>query len=387
MLQRTFQFALPVVILLMGIGGAAMLVSARKTPERKARQNLGPLVEVIEVVSSDVSVKVTGHGEVVPRVSVNVVPQVAGQVVDVHHSLVAGGFFAAGEALIVIDSRDYELMVARAHASVARALVKLEQEEAEAEVARGEWESLNPGEEPASGLVVREPQIRQAQAELESARADLEVAKLSLERTRVSLPFDGVVVSKNVDIGQFATTGAPVATVYGTDIVDVRVPLESRELAWFNVPGKRSGSGTSAKVSASFAGQQSTWSGRVVRMEAELDKASRMVLVIVEVDDPYASSNGRPPLLPGTFADVTIAGTSLPNTVTVPRHAVHEDDTIWVVSDGILEIREVVVARREKSEIFITGGLEDGEWIVVSALDAVTNGMVVRTAATGGGDA
>ena len=212
---KKFKLVLPVVVLLAGAALAAMIVASRKAPPRVERPQLGPLVEVIEADVTEVPVTVTGHGEVVPKVSVDVVPQVAGQVVKVHPSLVAGGFFRAGDVLVVIDPRDYELAVERAQAAVARAQVALEREQAEAEVAREEWDVLHPGEEPTSGLVVREPQVRQTEAELAAAIAELSAAELSLQRTRISLPFDGVVVSESVDVGQIVGTGSQLARVYG----------------------------------------------------------------------------------------------------------------------------------------------------------------------------
>ncbi len=298
-------------------------MSARKAPARVERPALGPLVEVMPAQIVDVPVVVSGHGEVVPRVAVDVVPQVAGRVVKVHPSLVAGGFFRAGDALVVIDPRDYELALERAQASVARAEVSLQREQAEAVVAHEEWDELHPGEE-APGLVVREPQIRQAEAELAAANADLAAARLNLERTHVSLPFDGVVVSESVDVGQFVGSANRLARVYGTAFVDVRVPMESRELAWFDVPSRDGGEGSRAQVSVTFGGMRSTWEARVTRMEAEVDQASRMVHVVVEVKDPYDISANHPALLPGTFVDVEIFGKTLEDVVPVPRFAVHE---------------------------------------------------------------
>jgi RND family efflux transporter MFP subunit len=329
---------------------------------------------------SDVPVVVAGHGEVVPRVAVDVVPQVAGQVVEVHPSLVAGGFFRAGDALVVIDPRDYELALERAQAAVARAQVSLQREQAEAVVAREEWDELHPGEE-APGLVVREPQIRQAEAELAAAEADLAAAKLNLERTHVKLPFDGVVVSENVDVGQFVGSANRLARVYGTDFVDVRVPLESRELAWFDIPSRNGGMGSRAEVSVDFGGARSTWVGRVTRMEAQVDQSSRMVHVVVEVKDPYAASNNRPALLPGTFVDVRIFGRTLEGVVPVPRFAVHDGSEVWVFDDGKLAIRQVEVLRSDRQETLVADGIGADDLVIISSLDAVTDGMAVRNAA------
>jgi RND family efflux transporter MFP subunit len=258
--------------------------------------------------------------------------------------------------------------------------VVLEQQRAEAEVAREEWDELHPGQEPASGLVVREPQVRQAEAELAAAEADLQVARLNLERTRISVPFDGVVVSESVDIGQYVTPGQPVARVYGTDAVEVRLPLENRELAWFSVPEDPSQTGPEAVVETSIAGRTHRWRGRVVRMEAEVDTSSRMVHVVVEVSEPYDRSDDRPPLLPGSFVDVSISGRTVEGLIAVPRYAVHEGDQVWVVEAGTLHIRDVDVVRSGREQAFIGAGLDDGDQVVVSSLDAVTDGMSVRPA-------
>ena len=379
MSPKSLKIVLPIVVVVAGIAAAALIASARKTPPRVDRPTLGPLVEVTPVDVTDVPVTVTGHGEVVARVAVDLIPQVAGQVVRTHRSLVAGGFFKAGEVLVAIDPRDYDLAVERAQAAVARAKVALEREQAEAEVAREEWNGLHPGEEP-TGLVIREPQIRQAEAEYAAAEADLAVARLSLERTRISLPFDGVVVSESVDVGQFVGNGSRLATVYGTDVVEVRVPLDSRELAWFDIPSHRGDPGASAEVSASFGGTRSTWEGRVTRMEAQVDQTSRMVHVVIEVSDPYETSDGRPALLPGSFVDIRISGRTLQDVVSVPRHAIHDGRRVWVFDDGKLDVRDVEIVREDRQQTLIASGLEDGDLVIVSALDAVTDGMTIRRA-------
>ncbi|MCP4903329.1 MAG: efflux RND transporter periplasmic adaptor subunit [bacterium] len=383
MSQRNLKLILPIAVVFVGIAAVFLLASSRKAPVRSEQIHLGPLVEVMSTVESDFHVIISGHGEVVAKVAVNLIPQVAGKVVATHPGLVAGGFFEAGETLIEIDARDYEFAVDRAQAAVARTQVTLEREQAEAEVARQEWDALNPGQEPSSGLVVREPQVRQSQAELEAARADLRVAQLNLERTQASLPFDGVVVSKHVDIGQFVGIGNTLATVYGTKTVEVRVPLEDRELEWFSIPRNgRSESGPAVTVFADFAGKRHIWEGRVARLEAEIDSNSRMVPVVVEVANPFSRTKGRPPLMPGTFVEVEISGRTLNNVIPVPRHAIREGNTVWVLDDGVLEVRSVQLARTDREQALVQDGLAPGDQVVVSTLDAFTDGMTARTVET-----
>lgn len=371
------QFGLAAFTLLFAVGATALLISSRKEPQRVEQPALGPLVEVETVDVTDVQVEVVAQGEVKARTRVEVAPQVTGRVVKVHPSLVSGGRFRAGTVLFRIDPRDYELVVERARASVASAETVLERELAEGEAARDEWNEIHEDTEPPT-LLVRAPQIREAQARLAAAEADLARAELDLERTAVSLPFDGLVIEENIDPGQLVTGGQRVATVFGTAAVEVRLPLADRELAWFDLP-TAGGPATAARVEADLAGERHTWEGWLERMEGQVDPKSRMVHVVVRVDNPFASA-GRPPLFPGTFVEVTIAGRDLESVVAIPRHALREGNTLWVVKDNMLSIREVEVVRRDREQVLIREGLTAGDQIVTSALDVATDGMVVRVA-------
>jgi len=389
MSRHALKIVLPAAVLVIAVAAAALLASSRGAPPRTEKPALGPLVEVLLAATADVPVEVTGHGEVTARTWVEVVPEVSGRVLEVHPELVPGGLVRAGEALLVVDPRDYELAVERARATVARATVRLEQELAEAAVARSEWEAIHPGQDPASGLTAREPQVAQARAELAAAEAELAAAALALDRTTITLPFDGVVVSESVDPGQVVAPGRAVAQVYGTATVEVRVPLDDGELAWFALPTGPGTAGAVAEVSARFAGARHTWPGRVVRMEGQVDPVSRLVHVVVEVPRPFARTEGRPALMPGTFVDVAIRGTVMKGVVPVPRHALHGGRELWVVEDGVLRVREVEVVRADRDTAYLSAGVSDGEAVVVSALDAVTDGMTVRvpSSPTAGEDA
>jgi len=382
MKNRTLKIVVPIAILILGLVAAKILASSRRAPERHQKPVLGPLVEVITAQPTTVSTIVRGHGEVRPKTTVEIVPQVAGRVIAMHPGLVTGGHFRASEALLTIEPRDYELAVERANAAVARAEVGLEREQAEAEVALQEWDAIHPGEEPTSGLVVREPQVRQAEAELAAAQADLAVARLSLERTILTLPFDGIVESETVDLGQYVTIGKKLATVFGTKVAEVRVPLAERELAWFRVPSRPGIKGPSATVIANFGGVSQSWSGEVVRMEARIDTTSRMIPVIISVPNPFETSGNGIPLLPGTFVKVEISGYDLEEVVAVPRHAIHDGNVIWTVEDGKLKIVPVTTVRTDMDTAYVAEGLQSGDQVVISQLDAVTDGMTVRAVET-----
>ena len=364
-----------------------ILIKSRKRPQRKEPEILAPLVMVEQLKTADIPMVIRAYGTVSPKVEVDIVPEVPGKVVSVNSELKAGGLIPAGEQILRIDERDYEFAVQQADAVVADAQVKLEIEMAEAEVARRGWEKLHPGTEPNSPLVFRESQVRQMKAALESAKAQLETAKLRLERTSLSLPFDALIISEKVDLGQYMVAGQPVAVAYGIDTVEIEIPLDDEELAWFDIfedlaslNGNRALSRkTPAVVKADFAGAEHTWKGYVTRTTGQVDKMSRMISVVVEVPKPFERSNGRPPLLPGIFAEVLIEGKVLKNAIAVPRDAIHGSNKVWVVKGDSLSIQSLDILRADKDFAYAMASADQNATIVTSSLDTVMEGMKVRT--------
>ena len=254
---------------------------------------------------------IKGQGAVRPVREIDLVPEVAGKVIYVSPSLLNGGQFKAGETLVKIDPVDYELAVILARARVREAQSTLELLEEESSQARTEWE-MNHSADPVLAknpppLLVKGPQIAAARAQLEAARADLRRALLNLKRTEIVSLFDGRVITAKVGIGQYVKPGQVLAKVYSTEAVEISVPLQKSDIAWFHVPGLTPGRGLGAKalVRAKFAGKEMVWEGRVLRSEGKIDEHTRMVNVIVRVDRPYQR---RPPLAVGLFVDVDIQG-------------------------------------------------------------------------------
>ncbi len=381
---------LAAAIILVSALAAWALVTTRPQVETREVETLAPLVRVTEVARQDLAFDVRARGTVLPRTETTLIAQVAGTVISTSPDFEIGGFFSRGETLVQLDPRDYQVAVRRASAQVAQAKLALVQQEAEAQVAIEEWQQLGEGE--PSPLVMRQPQVAQARAALEAAEAELEKAELDLERTRIRAPFDGRVRTKRVDLGQFLTPGAPLATIHATDYAEVRLPVPDDQLAYLDLPAAyRSGEqtpGPEVTLSARFRGGRHTWRGRIVRTEGELDPRSRMLNLVARLEDPYASSADdpdRPPLAVGLFVEAVIAGQRAEGVVVLPRLALRPAGdgyrVLVVDGDDRLRFRDLDVLRLDGERAVIGDGLEEGERVCVSPLDVVTDGMRVRTAA------
>ena len=367
------QLSISTGIILAGILLAVLMTITRSQPRKEVFSELAPLVKTQVLERSDIKMVIKGYGTVKPKVEVQIVPQVSGKVIAMHPEFRAGGFIAAEEQLFEIEPKDFALAVEQAQAKVAEMEVKLDMEKSEAAVAVREWQQINPGTEPNSALVLRQPQIRQAAAGLDSAKAALSKAKLDLERTSITLPIETCIMTKNVDLGQFVTAGQAVGSACNIDVFEIQVPLEDSELAWFNLPDE-------ARVKVNFAGTEKFFKAVVKRTTGCVDKASRLIYVVVEVEKPTRQESLTQTLIPGMFVEVDIKGKVLENAFAVKRDWVHNADELWVVSDGVLDVETVNVVRTDDKYAYIKIDNEDRIEIVTSSVDAVIDGMKVRVA-------
>ena len=380
---QVLKVLLPLVVVAgAGLAAYAMFLS-RPPVEIQTPAIVPPSVRVQRVTFDAVTLTVSSQGTVQPRTSSLLVPEISGPVIEVAPSFAVGGFFEAGDVLLSIDPYDYQQAVIAGRSQLAQAELRLAQEEAEAEVARREWQDLGRGD--ASRLTLRQPQMEDARASVAAAEAALDRATRDLERADITAPYAGRVQSKEVDVGQFVNKGNTIARIYAIDSAEIRLPLPDEELAYVDVPlsyrGTMRQSGPRVTISSNFAGREHVWQGRIVRTEGEIDPVSRMVHVIAEVNDPYAAGNDplRPPLSAGMFVEAEIAGRTINDVVVLPWAALRGRNQVLVVDDDSrLRFRDVEILRSTSDEVIVHAGLAEGEAVCVSPLDTVTDGMLVR---------
>ena len=385
-MQSRLKIVMPLAVLAFGVVGFIILVNARGEVETHPASVLPPLVRTQTIAPRSIQLFVPSQGSVVPRTTTTLVSQVAAKVTSVSPAFAEGGFFEKDETLVRLDDRDYQLLATQAEAQVAQARLRLAREQEEAQVAVAEWQSLGYGE--AGPLATRQLYVAEAEAALAAAQASLEQAKLNLERTRIRAPFAGRVRTKNVDLGQFVNPGAVLAQVYSVDFAEIRLPIPDKELAYLELPMSYRGElsrerGPEVVLSAEFAGQKNDWRGYVARTDGEIDPRTRMVNLIARVENPYGrgqAAASQPPLAVGLFVQARIAGRLLSDAIVIPRAAMRGSDRVLVVdNEDRLRFRAVETLRLESEHVIIGSGLAAGERICLSPLDAVVDGMRVRT--------
>ncbi len=327
-----------------------------------------PTVEVTEVEKETIKLNLPTQGLVEPSRETQLAAEVAGKVIWVSEKFEAGGAFKKGETMARLEKADFEAALAQTKSAKAQAELTLATEEAQAEKALRDWERLGRGEKP-SDLTLRKPFIASARAQIEAAEANLEKAKRDLARTEIQADYDCRVEQTQVELGSYLTPAMPVANIYSVAPFEIRLPLSLDEFALV-------ASNPEAVLEASAGGQSFEWKGKVIRQEGVIDRASRSVYLVAEVGP---NPGDEAIMQPGLFVQADVEGRSIESAVRVPLRAFYgADRLVLVTEDNRLKFRTVTVLRRQGDEAIVTSGLDNGERICLTPLEAVVEGMEVR---------
>ena len=370
---NVLRWIFPFVALTLGVVGFAAINAIAKESDKKEVIDTRPTVQVEAVSANNHQVIINSYGEVQPLENTQLSAQVSGEVVSWHPSFVAGGVVGRGEILFTIEKDNYEAAVLQAEAELARAQAMLIEEQAQAKVAEDEAKRFP--NKARTDLFLRKPQVLSAQASVKSAQAALKRAQRDLDNCEVSAPYDALVVSRNVGVGQFVTMGAQVAELNNIETAEVIIPIAGFDSVF--LPERVKGV-TATVVKTGFNGF--TRQAVIDRDLGIVDNATRMSSLVVRIEDPYGLTNQQPAIKFGTYVQVNFAGTMLNNIYRLPQELVN-NQTVWVVNDEQqLEPRKVKVIREEGEYFYISDGLEANDKLVTTLPEYPQKGMAVKIA-------
>lgn len=216
---------------------------------------------------------------------------------------------------------------------------------------------------------------------MEKARNDIEIAKLQRSRTIITAPFNAMVVEESVEVGQLLSPGSDICELVGTDEFWIQATIPFSQLKWVTFPQDGQPGAEVQVILDTGDPEPPTWKGRVIRLLSDLDPLGRMARLLVAVTDPlglFRNSDGKLPLLLGSYVEVRIDAGELEDTLTIPRAALREGDKIWLVGgDNLLKILPAEILWRETETVIISNDVEEGDRLIVSDLRVALPGMEV----------
>jgi len=428
--QVVMRIVICVVILLIGVGIMAKLSGLKKPPEETTVLEKPLRVQGLKASLENVPVFITGYGEVRALNVVTISPEVSGKIVRTHPRLETGEIIPKGETLYEIDDQNFRAALMEARAVVAQmktTVQRLEKQyaldrdrqkttERNRELAEAEYERVkklyqtnkvvsqsavdkaeqaynaaaDAADQMARMIALYPIQIKEAQSGLASARARLSLAEINLKRCRVASPFEGRVKSVALENNQFVAPGQNVLTLADDSLLEIRVPVDSRDARkWLMF---KSGSNDDARtawfqdlepapctISWTEEPKGHIWEGRIHRV-VQFKQQTRTLTVAVRIDAAAAGRHGSAvlPLVEGMFCSVKIPGKTLEGVVQLPRSALTFDNTVYIAnSENRLKTAPVTVARTEGQKVYISGGLNMGDIVITTRLiDPLENALL-----------
>ena len=384
MLQRILHFKyLPAVLIALIVATFVILKYNKPSAKRRPPPAINTInIEIEKIEARDIPILLQSYGIVKPRTQSTLVAEVSGRVIFLSDKFRDGGFFKKGDTLIELDDADYLADIALTKADLATVEKDYEEELAQANQAKQDWKRLN-GNMPAPPLVLREPQRKAAQTRVESAKANLARATLNYQRTKIKAPFDGRVLTKNIDLGQVVTINSQVGNIYATDAIEITLPIKNAELSLIDLPENYRDS-TSAATQPSVKIQSSLypkeiWAGKIVRTASSINDATRQLSVTALVNDPYGEiAKNRPPLKIGEYVTAKIIGKTLNKAIAIPNRSIYQGSYVYVFRDNAVHRKDISIYWQNEQEAIISSGLKKGEILVLTPLGQISSGTPAK---------
>lgn len=349
------RWLLPLLVLGIAVVIARAMIMGRDAPPRAHHEQEPPAVNAVVVDGGPVRARIMSQGQVQPLRQINLLSEVSGRIIEVSPMFRTGALVSAGTVLLTIDPIDYEVALADAKAALAAAELTL----ADVKVLR------------------KTAAIAEAEARVRAAKTRIQQAEADLANTRISVPFDAVIDSRNVDLGQYVRPADALMRLLGTATAEVRLPITSSDLPYAEYGQRADGSWPTATLAASFGERVQTWQARLLRLENRVDPTTRAYYIVGEIDRPYDAGLHGMALNAGVFVSADIEGRVIDDARRLPRATLHGDTLYRIGDDSRLQADQVEVLRFEQDDVIVRG-LSPGDRVLANRIDMMVDGREVR---------
>jgi len=429
-----FKVLLPILLLAGAIFLGKYLIGSGPEPKKKPFVERSPVVEVMKLKPQDYTVTISASGIVRAGTQTNLVSEVSGRVLSISDKFQEGSYFDDNETLLTIDQANYKNALAIVASDVAAnraVLAQIIEEEksskrsyqlAKKNLALGKKEVnrlrglLNKKVIARSILDIEQQKTNQLQQKLEDLSGKINTFKsrkqatqakinatlarekqerLNVSRTIIKSPYSGRIFEKNVDVGQFVSTGTVLGKIYATDYVEVDLPLSLARYELLGLPESFKNKSIDKRMfpKVRFTNpnsiQANEWQGKVVRTSAALDVNSRQIKVIARIDNPFDEQEGlNSPLRIGQYIEAHIKGKTFNSVYILPTVSVRQNKEIMLLIDNKIHIVPVTALWNTQDQTIVRVKQDDKGAIeniadmnlVITSLSQATEDMKAITA-------
>ncbi len=375
-------------ILLAGAAVTFLIFSTEPTAQSEgATRQSAMLVDVVKVEKGNYRPMIVATGTVRPVEDVMLSPLVGGQIIRRDEAFSPGGFVKKGEVLLQIDPSDYRNTLEMRKSDLLQTQTNLDMEMGRQQVAEQDLNLIGGDtlSQEERSLVLRQPQLNAVKGDIKAAEAAVDQARLNLARTTIKAPFDAHVLTQNVTLGSQVSSGDNLGRLVGTEAYWINLTVPVGKLQWLTFPDSDKDTGSLVKIKNSTAWPAGAFrTGFLDKQVGALDDQTRLAQILVRVPDPMAQADSlmdKPELMIGAFVEAQMIGEEIKEVVRIDRDLVRSNQTVWVMEDGKLAIREVEIILSDAEYAYISKGLKEDDLVVVTNLSTVAEGLELRRAA------
>ena len=363
----------------LGFGGSAKAAdqvqsspaAMAQPPGRRGRANPGGAVPVViaKIAQKPMPVIVDAVGTVQAIASIQIKPRIDSQIMRVN--VEEGALVKEGDLLFELDARSLKAQLSQIEAQIRKDQAQLVQ-------ARRDHQRYEDLLAKNAGTVVQrdtaQTAVKAAEAQLEADEAAKANVQASLTYTEIRAPVSGRIGSISSKAGAVVRVGdnsvnSTLATINQVDPIYVTFAIPQIIL-----PELRSAMAKGPVVVNAIVDDTKKQSGAMAFIENTVDPNTGTVTVKARI------ANANELLWPGQFIKVEVVLGIEPEAIAVPSAAVQlgpQGAYVFVIKDGVAEVRQVTVKRTQDGESVIGKGLADGESVVVDGQLRLVNGAAV----------
>lgn len=351
--------------------------SADARPQRSkgggARRPLAP-VQAATAETQSVPQYLSGLGTVMAANTVTIRSRVDGELMAIHFK--EGQQVEAGQLLAEIDPRPFKVALTQAEGQLARDQATLAN--ARRDLAR--YEQLAKSRVATQQeLDTQRALVSETLGTLKADQGSVESARLNLAYSRITSPIAGRVGLKQVDIGNYITSGDTngLVVITQTHPIDVVFSVAENNISQI-LKAQKSGQPLSVEA-WDRSNKTLLTTGALLSLDNQIDATTGTIKLKARFD------NQDDTLFPNQFVNARLKVNTLQDAVVIPTAALqmgNEGNFVWVVnSDNKVSKKSVTAGIQDSQKVVINAGLEAGERVVTDGLDRLTEGAQVEVVA------
>ena len=370
-MKRRLYILIPLIILALGFFVMRGLLSFKAESPKKPVAERKKIVEARVVELENIPSQIIAYGRLSSAQPITLQSEVSGTIMKGSLLFQPAQSFRKGDLLLKIDDRKIKLDISSAKSELMNALAAVlpefkvdfpeEYEKWQAYFdCCGFAEVLKPLPE-TDNQKVKLFLSRFNVYKLYFAVRSLEIMH---EKHYFYAPFDGSIVSTNLRVGSTVRAGSQLGELINLENMEVELPVPAIDLQWIK---------QDQDVELTSTEMQGVWKGRIRRIGQSIDERTQTVPVYVGVNRPQRSG-----LYNGIFLKAVIPGKVISNSLSIPRPAIYDERYAYFVKEGRLEYRELEITFKEPEFLIASGGLGNGDTLVVEVLQGVAPGMLAE---------